>query len=122
MNFTSFRGCDVLVAFLALTGAGCMAKAVPAPMAATRAKAPTAATTPAPNPEIKLGRIDKVGFDAQLAQHAGKVVLVDFWATWCPKCREEFPHTVELDHRHRADGLEVFSFSCDDIAKSDEAL
>lgn len=111
-----------MVPLFALTSAGCMAKAVPAPMAATRAKSATAASSPAPNPEIKLSRIDKVGFDAQLAEHAGKVVLVDFWATWCPKCREEFPHTVELDRRHRADGLEVFSFSCDDIAKSDEAL
>jgi len=122
MNAIRFSRCALFVPLIALTSAGCMAKAVPAPMAATPAKSATAVTSPVPNPEIKLSRIDKVGFDAQVAQHAGKVVLVDFWATWCPKCREDFSHTVQLDRQHRADGLAVFSFSCDDTAKTDEAL
>ena len=36
-----------------------------------------------------------------LADLRGKVVLLSFWGTWCPPCREEFPHLVELSHQWR---------------------
>ncbi len=45
---------------------------------------------------------------------AGKVILVDFWATWCPPCRETLPELRELYARHRAQGLEVVGISFDD--------
>jgi thiol-disulfide isomerase/thioredoxin len=121
LNSTHHKLHTLSLMILALALAGCMAKVAPAPATAT-AKAATAATPVAADPEIKLDRTDKVGFDAQLAMRAGKVILVDFWATWCPKCREDFPHTVELDRRHRADGLAVFSFSCDDSGKAEEVM
>jgi thiol-disulfide isomerase/thioredoxin len=58
--------------------------------------------------------VDKAGFAEVLAKHRGRVVLVDFWATWCEPCVELFPHTVEL-HRRLADrGLVVISMSLDD--------
>jgi len=64
--------------------------------------------------EVKLEVIDKAGFAKVLEQHRGKVVLVDYWATWCRPCRELFPHTVEL-HKQFADrGLAVISVSFDD--------
>ncbi|REJ69461.1 MAG: TlpA family protein disulfide reductase [Planctomycetota bacterium] len=44
----------------------------------------------------------------------GKVVLVDFWATWCSPCRKQFPHTVELHEQYADDGLVVVSVSMDD--------
>lgn len=43
----------------------------------------------------------------------GKAVLVDFWATWCVPCREEYPHTVELSKKHAGD-LVVYSVSMDE--------
>jgi thiol-disulfide isomerase/thioredoxin len=46
-----------------------------------------------------------------IAKHHGKVVLVDFWATWCGPCVKEFPHLVELSNRHRDAGLAVISVS-----------
>jgi thiol-disulfide isomerase/thioredoxin len=46
-----------------------------------------------------------------IAKHHGKVVLVDFWATWCGPCVKEFPHLVELSNKHRDAGLAVISVS-----------
>lgn len=44
-----------------------------------------------------------------LKAHEGQVVFVDFWATWCGNCMEEFPHTVALAEKHRDQKLAVIS-------------
>jgi thiol-disulfide isomerase/thioredoxin len=49
-----------------------------------------------------------------LRRHRGRVVLVDFWATWCEPCMELFPHAVELRRRFAGRGLTVVSLSMDD--------
>jgi thiol-disulfide isomerase/thioredoxin len=46
-----------------------------------------------------------------ITKHHGKVVLVDFWATWCGPCVKGFPHLVELSNKHRDAGLAVISVS-----------
>jgi thiol-disulfide isomerase/thioredoxin len=99
--------------------AGCAVKVAPAP-APPKAKA--TATAAAAGLEIKLDRIDKVGYDAMLVHYPGKIVLVDFWATWCPKCREDFPHTIELHRKYGSEGVVVVSFACDDADKTDEIM
>ena len=43
----------------------------------------------------------------------GKVVLVDYWATFCAPCKKAFPHTVELHKKHQAEGLVVISIAFD---------
>jgi thiol-disulfide isomerase/thioredoxin len=53
-------------------------------------------------------------YRATLAKLRGKVVLVDFWATWCPACVEQFPHTVELYRKYAQRGLAVVSVSLDE--------
>lgn len=57
---------------------------------------------------IALADASHEDFRELLKQHEGKVIFVDYWATWCPNCMEEFPHTVELAKKH-ADGLAVIS-------------
>lgn len=71
-------------------------------------------TSEAPPPTaISLQVTDASGFDKVLAKHRGKVVLVDFWATWCGPCVEQFPHTVETASKLRDRGLAVVSVSMD---------
>lgn len=52
--------------------------------------------------------------DKRLSSLRGKVVLVDFWATWCPPCRESIPHVVDLYRRRHDHGFEVLGVSLDE--------
>lgn len=52
-----------------------------------------------------------------LTNYRGKVVLLDFWATWCTPCRGETPHLVELQNKYREQGLQVVGISMDDGPK-----
>lgn len=54
------------------------------------------------------------GHSLQLSDYRGKVVLLDFWATWCTPCREEIPHLVELQKKYRDQGLQIIGVSMDD--------
>ena len=81
--------------------------------------------TPAPAgpPATKaaLAPIDAAGLKKQIAAHKGKVVVVNFWATWCGPCKAEFPDLVKLQNANRAKGLELVTVSFDE-AKSTPAV
>ena len=49
----------------------------------------------------------------QLSEHRGKVVFINFWATWCPPCREEMPAMERLFRRSQKDGLVMLAVSVD---------
>ena len=65
-----------------------------------------------PAPDFNLAQLN--GAPLQLSSYRGKVVLLDFWATWCVPCREETPHLVELQRKYGDRGLQVIGVSMDD--------
>ena len=72
--------------------------------------------------DVRLEVVDRAGLDRVLQSHRGKVVLVDFWASWCGPCVQQFPHTVEMSHRHGGDGLAVVSVCMDEPENRDNVL
>jgi thiol-disulfide isomerase/thioredoxin len=68
----------------------------------------------ATSPLVPLVPINETGFQKLVDAHKGKVVLYDFWATWCAPCRAEMPQLAMLEDKLRARGLEVVTISADD--------
>jgi peroxiredoxin len=60
---------------------------------------------------------DLSGRSWTLSKLRGKVVLVNFWATWCPPCRKEMPDLADLSHRFARQGLIVLSLSDEERSK-----
>jgi len=65
-----------------------------------------------PAPELSARTLDGRRIDA--ADMAGRVVVVNFWATWCPPCRLELPALRDLHREHAGEGLLVLGLSIDD--------
>ncbi len=63
-------------------------------------------------PEITLKDLD--GKDLSLTQYKGKVVLVNFWATWCDPCRVEIPWLIEMEQKYSARGFTVLGIAMDE--------
>jgi thiol-disulfide isomerase/thioredoxin len=81
-----------------LLGAGCSHSTIP----------------PEPPPPRGVLNLDETGWERLRAQQRGRVLLVNFWATWCEPCREEFPNLVRLYNTYRSHGLSVVAISMDE--------
>jgi cytochrome c biogenesis protein CcmG, thiol:disulfide interchange protein DsbE len=67
-------------------------------------------------PDLNLPGVKEA---VNLAQLKGKVVYLDFWASWCGPCKQSFPFMNELQAKYKAQGLEVVAVNLD--AKRDDA-
>ena len=72
--------------------------------------------------EVSLHIVKNTELEAAIKEQKGKIVVVDFWATWCPPCKKEFPHLVELNRKHGRDGVVCISVSLDEETDRDAAL
>src|SRR5262244_461393 len=91
-----------LIAAIALTGVGCKRKA--------SADGKAGAT------EVTIKTLD--GKDVTVAQYKGKVVLVNFWATWCEPCKIEIPELIQLQQKYADKGFTILGVAMDDEGKS----
>ena len=67
---------------------------------------------PRPAPDFTLSQLS--GTPLKLSDYRGKVVLLDFWATWCEPCRAEIPHFVDLQDKYGSQGFQIIGVSMDD--------
>lgn len=70
-----------------------------------------------PAPEFSLKDLE--GKAISLADMKGKVVFLNFWATWCPPCREEIPDFVEFYNQYSPRGVEIVGLSVDKLSPDD---
>lgn len=71
-------------------------------------------TSKAPDFQLKLTN----GKDIKLSDHKGKIVIIDFWATWCPPCRKGIPDLIDIQKRYDKK-LVVIGISLDTETKDD---
>lgn len=69
---------------------------------------------PEPAPPAGIVNLDERGWEAMRQRHRGRVLLVNFWATWCEPCRDEFPALVRLHRSYRERGLSLVAVSMDE--------
>src|SRR5271157_3977941 len=88
---------------------------------ATRLKGQTVSIPPTslidkPEPDLKLKDLD--GKDVSLADYKGKVVFLNFWATWCGPCQDEIPSLIDMQNKYAAKGFTVLGIAMDEEGKS----
>jgi len=66
------------------------------------------------NPAPDFSLTDLNGKTVTLSQYKGKVIILDFWATWCPPCRSEIPHFIDLYNRYQDKGLVIIGVALDE--------
>ncbi len=72
------------------------------------------------SPELGIGKVapditlnDASGATKKLSDLKGKVVILQFWASWCSPCRKENPNVVALYNKYKSQGLDIYSVSLD---------
>jgi len=83
----------------------------PAPSSSAPAPGAVQEVPPAPVPDLTLTTLDSTAID--LRAQTGRVLLLNFWATWCAPCREEIPDLKALQKEFRDEGLRVIGVALD---------
>ena len=94
----------------------------PAPTSAPAVPAAPPAWTDLP-PEVALAPMKDIsGASFKLADFFGKVVVVNFWATWCGPCRREIPELIKLHKEFQSRGVEIIGLTSEDPGASAEKV
>ncbi|HEC25316.1 MAG TPA: TlpA family protein disulfide reductase [bacterium] len=62
-------------------------------------------------PQFSVKSINYPGMILSLKKFRGKIILINFWATWCPPCRDEMPRLEKFYKSHKKDGFVIFGLS-----------
>ena len=89
-------------------------------MLAAAGAANAKASPNAPAPDFTLRQLD--GPNLRLGEQRGRVVMVNFWATWCGPCRVELPHLARLHDKYHRAGFVLLGVNIDDDANAAKAL
>ncbi len=89
-----------------------LALAALSPCTWSLAKGLTPLENPVPAPDLRLQ--DLQGKTIDLTQYRGRVVLINFWATWCPPCRKEFPSLGRVRQLFKPEEFEVLAVNVDE--------
>jgi glutathione peroxidase-family protein len=81
---------------------------------------PRVTTLPASVTDVELRAVS--GAPIKLSNYAGKVLVVNLWATWCGPCRQETPELVKLHKEFRSQGVEVVGLSTEDYEESAQSV
>lgn len=73
-----------------------------------------------PAPDFTFRTLD--GRELTLSRYRGRVLVLDFWASWCPPCRDEVPVLVELARQYEGRGVEVVGLSLEDPEEDIETV
>ncbi|HUS11737.1 MAG TPA: TlpA family protein disulfide reductase [Pyrinomonadaceae bacterium] len=92
------------------------------PNAPSARNAPPAMMTTLPAAVVDAEMRAVSGSPIKLSDYAGKVLIVNLWATWCGPCRQETPELVKLHKEFRSQGLEVVGLSTEDPDVSAESV
>jgi thiol-disulfide isomerase/thioredoxin len=99
--------------------------AAPPASPAAKPEPPAPASPPSPAPEDEKYPLapsftleDIAGQKLNFADYKGQVVAINFWATWCARCRAAIPRLVELQDKYRAQGLRIIGLSVDDNSRA----
>lgn len=63
---------------------------------------------------------DAQGQEVTLESYKGKVIVINFWATWCPPCKQEIPYFIDIYNKYKSQGVEILGISLDSQLDLDE--
>ena len=66
---------------------------------------------PLSGPAVDFDAVDITGKDLKLSEFKGKIVILDFWATWCPPCLKEIPNLKKIYSKYKDDDFEIISIA-----------
>jgi thiol-disulfide isomerase/thioredoxin len=122
----SFKhGSGALIFAMALLSLACNSAAPPQPTAGAADSTMAASARKLVNEkaisesfDVPIAKLDGASF--KLADFKGKVIVVDFWGTFCPPCVKQAPQLAELSRRYRGQGLEIIGLTADEKSDQDK--
>ena len=119
--FRDWRAAALLIIVAAAIGTGARFGSTKRPLASPAAPGSMAGSREGDRaPDFALPTLE--GRTAQLRDFRGKVVLLNFWATWCAPCRIEMPWLVEFNRQYHDQGLQIVGVNLDDPLTSREKI